>query len=134
MKQNRQRSRRKDRKGLLTLVLLVAVFGGIAFLVASPPGSHPVTQNQGTLGEDVFFGSVVNVPFTGKTTGTVKADTNCKPVEQGLTSCVAIIIASDGTELHFSYTHDMSKQECLAAGNQVTIALLDDETVKVVRG
>jgi hypothetical protein len=125
---------RRNRNGVLAFVLLVAVFGGIAFLVASPPASHSVTQNQRTLAEDAFYGSIVNVPFTGTTTGTVKADTNCKPVEQGLTNCVALITANDGTELHFSYTHDMSKQECLAAGDHARIALLDNGTVKVIRG
>jgi len=132
MRENR-RSRKKDRTGLLGLVILVAVFAGIAFLVASPPmPSH--SNVQPARGEDAFYGRIDNVPLRGQTTGVVKADTNCKPVERGLTNCIGIIVAADGTELHFDYSHDMSKQACLSAGDQVTITLLSDGTVKVVRG
>jgi len=145
MNKNR-RTTKKDRSGLLALLLLVAVFGGIAFIVASPPASHSGIQDQGstlaqrsqsggsrTQTEDAFFGSIENVRFTGQTDGLVKADTNCKPVENGLTNCIAIITGADGTELHFNYTHDMSNQACLGPGDQVTITLLNNGTVKVLR-
>lgn len=143
MKQNR-RGRKKHPTGLLAFLLLIAVFVGIAFLVASPPASHSSVQTarfndqsqsirSPTQAEDAFFGSVLNVLFTDSTTGLVKADTNCKPVEDGLTNCTAII-AADGAELHFNYSHDMSKQECLGSGDQVAITLLANGTVKVVRG
>jgi hypothetical protein len=131
LKQHR-RIKKKDYTGLLGLLILVVVLGGLAFLIASPAGSH--TGVQTALAEDAFYGSITNVPFTGQTTGIVKADTNCKPVANGLTNCIGIINADDGTELHFNYSHDMSKQACLAAGNQVTITLLSNGTVKVVRG
>jgi len=113
---------KNDHAGLLALVLLIAVFGGVAFLVASPPASHSGSQAQAstaTLGqrsqtgsartqvEDSFFGSIVNVPFRDDAKGTVKADTNCKAVEKGLTNCTAIIAGADGTELHFNYSHDI---------------------------
>jgi len=131
LKQNR-RIKKKDHSGLLGLLILVVVFAGIAFLVASPPsGSH--TNVKATAAEDAFYGSVTNIPFKGQADGIVRADTNCKPVENGLTNCIAIIDAG-GTELHFNYSHDMSKQACLAAGDHVTITLLADETVKLVRG
>ena len=78
--------------------------------------------------------NITNVSFRGQTTGTVKADTNCKPVQNGLTNCIAIIDAANGTELHFNYSHDMSGQACLAQGDRVTITPLSDGTVKLVRG
>lgn len=131
LRQNR-RVKRKDHTGLLALLILAVVFGGLAFLIASPSGSHTGTQT--TRGEDAFYGSITNVPFKSQTTGTIKADTNCKPVENGLTNCIAIVNAADGTELHFSYSHDMSKQQCLAAGDRVTLTLLSNGTVEVVRG
>jgi hypothetical protein len=131
LKQNK-RIKKKDHAGLLALLVFVVVFGGIAFLIASPPGSH--TGAQAAPGEDAFYGGIANVPFNGQTTGTIKADTNCKPVENGLTNCIAIVNAADGTELHFNYSHDMSKQQCLAAGDHVTITLLRNGTVKLVRG
>lgn len=127
-----RRNRKTKHSGLLVLLVLVAVFAGVAFLVASPPASHPNAQLAPV--EDAFYGSVVNAPFRGEMTGVVEADTNCKPVENGLTNCVAIMTATSGAELHFNYTHDMSKQPCLAAGDQVTMMLLNDGTVKVVRG
>jgi len=135
MKQNR-RAKKKDHSGLLGIVILVLVFVGIASLVTSPP-SGSRTGAKPALGEDAFYGSITNVPFKGQTDGVVKADTNCKPVENGLTNCIAIIDAG-GTELHFDYKHrmDMSSegQACLASGDDVTIMLLSDGTVKVVRG
>jgi len=135
MKQNR-RVKKKDRSGLLGIIILVLVFAGIAFLVTSPPSSSQ-TGGKPAQGEDAFYGSITNVPFKGQTDGVVKADTNCKPVENGLTNCIAIIDAG-GTELHFDYKHrmDMSSegQACLASGDHVTITLLSDGTVKVVRG
>jgi len=131
MRQNR-RGRKGRLSGLLALVVLVVVFAGVAFLVASPPNSHSGAQP--TRSEDAFFGSIDNVPFSGQTAGVVRADTNCKPVQNGLTNCIGIITAADGTELHFNYTHDMSNQACLAAGDHVTVMLLNDGTVKVVRG
>jgi len=105
---------------------------GVAFLVASPSTSHPGVQPSPI--EDAFYGRIVNVQFRSETTGVVKADTNCKPVENGLTNCIGIITAADGTELRFNYSHDMSRQPCLAPGDRVTIMTLDDGTVKVVRG
>ena len=140
---NRSRTKRNDHSGALALVLLLAVFGGIAFLVSSPMPSHSGAQSavnsasqnsQSVPAEDAFFGSIVNAHFTGAAKGIVKADTNCKPVEHGLTNCIAIITGSDGTELHFNYSHDMSNQACLATGDHVTIQLLGDGDVKVVRG
>jgi len=134
MKQNR-RGKKKDHSGLLGLLILVVVFAGIAFLVASPPSSSH-TSVKPTGGEDAFYGSITNVPFKGPTDGVVKADTNCKPVENGLTNCIAIIDAG-GTELHFNYKHrmDMSSegQACLASGDHVTITLLNDGTIKLIR-
>lgn len=132
MKLKQRRRIKKDHTGLVGLLILLVVLGGLAFLIASPQGSH--TGAQAARGEDAFYGSITNVPFRGQTTGIVKADTNCKPVANGLTNCIGIINAEDGTELHFNYSHDMSGQACLAAGNQVTITLLSDGTVKVVRG
>lgn len=139
MRQKGRRQKKNGHSGLLALTILVVVFAGIAFLVASPPTSHSGAQSTASVaqparGEDAFYGNVGNVPFTGQTTGVVKADTNCKPVQNGLTNCVGIIIAADGTELHFDYTHDMSNQACLAAGDRVVIMLLGDGTVKVARG
>ena len=140
MRQDKRRQHKKNsRSGLLALIILVAVFVGLAFLVASPPSTHSAVQStapagQPTRGEDAFYGSIDNVPFAGPATGVVKADTNCKPVEKGLTNCIGIITAADGAELHFNYTHDMSTQACLTAGDHVTIMLLSDGTVKVVRG
>jgi len=131
MKQNR-RGRKGRHSGLLALVVLIVVFAGVAFLVASPPTSHSGAQS--ARSEDAFYGSIDNVPFSGQTAGVVTADTNCKPVENGLTNCIGIISAGDGTELHFNYTHDMSKQACLTAGDHVTVMLLNDGTVKVLRG
>jgi len=76
----------------------------------------------------------MNDQLNRNTTGIVKADTNCKPVEHGLTNCIAIIAGSDGTELHFNYSHDMSGQPCLATGDHVTIELLSNGNVRVIRG
>lgn len=132
MKLKQRRRIKKDHTGLIGLLILLVVLGGLAFLIASPQGSH--TGAQAARGEDAFYGSITNVPFRGQTTGIVKADTNCKPVANGLTNCIGIINAEDGTELHFNYSHDMSGQACLAAGNQVTITLLSNGTVEVVRG
>ena len=130
-----RRVKKKSHAGLLGVIVLVVVFGVIAFLVASPPGSHAGAQT--AKGEDAFFGSVENVPFNGSTAGVVRADTNCKPVENGLTNCIAII-DSGGTELDFNYKHRMDHssegQACLAPGNNVTITVLTDGRVKVVRG
>jgi len=127
-----RRGPKKHRSGLLPFLILAAAFVGVAFLVASPSTSHPGVQPSPI--EDAFYGSIVNVEFRSETTGVVKADTNCKPVENGLTNCIGIITAADGTELRFNYSHDMSKQPCLAPGDRVTIMTLDDGTVKVVRG
>jgi len=126
----------------LAFLLLLAILGGIAFLVSSPAPLHSnvqpsVPSNDGSRlvsTEDAFFGSIVETQLTGSTKGVVKADTNCKPVEHGLTNCIAIITGSDGTELHFNYTHDMSGQPCLAAGDHVRIESLGDGNVKVIRG
>jgi len=124
------RREKRNRVGLLALALLAFVFAVIAFLVASPPmPSHSGVQSA----EDAFYGTITNVSFKGSIHGVVEADTNCKPVENGLTNCIAIIDASDGTELHFNYSHDMSKQSCLALGDHVTLSLLSNETVKIVR-
>jgi len=131
MRQDR-RGPKKSRSGLLAFLILAAVFVGVAFLVASPSTSHPGVQP--TPVEDAFYGSIVNVRLGGETTGVVKADTNCKPVENGLTNCIGIITAADGAEVRFNYTHDMSKQPCLAPGDQVTIIALNDGTFKVLRG
>jgi len=130
---------KRSHSGLYGLVILVAVFAWLAFLVTSPPASHPAVQSTGAalqVGQDAFYGSIADLPSGHKDQiqGTVKADTNCKPVESGLTNCIGIITAADGTELHFNYTHDMSKQACLSPGDQVTIMLLNDGTVKVLRG
>jgi len=142
-----KRDKQKDHAGLLALVLLLVVFAGIAFLVASPMPLHSGaersiaassqrSQSDSSLNqiEDAFYGSMVNVSFTGQTRGTVKADTNCKPVQNGLTNCIAIITGADGKELDFNYSHDMSTQSCLASGDLVTIVLLSDGTVKIIRG
>ncbi len=126
------RQRRKDHGGLLALAVLVVIFAGFAFLVASP-ASHN-TDVQPTQTEDVFYGRIENLNFQGQTTGVVKADTNCKSVQNGLTNCIGIIRAADGTELHFNYTHNMMGQACLSPGDRVSIMLLSDGTVKVVRG
>jgi len=140
MRQDKRRLKKKNsHSGVLALTILVVVFVGLAFLVASPPSTHSAVQSiapagQPTPGEDAFYGSIDDPPFAGQTTGVVKADTNCKPVEKGLTNCIGIITAADGAELHFNYTHDMSTQPCLTAGDQVTVMLLSDGTVKVVRG
>jgi len=135
MRQHR-RTKKRDHRGLLGLLILIVVFAGIAFLVASPPSSSH-TSVKPTGGEDAFYGSITNVPLKGPTDGVVRADTNCKPVENGLTNCIAIIDAH-GTELHFNYKHmmDMSSegQACLASGDQVTMALQSDGTVKLIRG
>lgn len=122
---------RKDHSGLLAFVVLVMIVGSVVFLVASPSGSHTGVAVQG---EDAFYGRIENVPFQGQTTGTVKADTNCKTTDTGLTNCIGIILASDRTELHFNYTHDMSRQACLTAGDSVSITLLNNGNAKVVRG
>lgn len=127
----KQKKRSKNRGGFLGLVVLLAIFVGIAFLIATPPGSHPTPQ--ATVIEDAFYGTIRNVSVKDVTSGVVKADTNCKPVQNGLTNCIGIIIAADGTELHFNYTHDMSKQACLATGDSVTIIRLNDGTFKILR-
>ena len=134
-----KRTARKGHSGLLALVVLVAVFGGIAFLVASPMSSHSGVPSgsqdpKSVLAEDAFYGSIVNTQFTESMRGIVKADTNCKPVERGLTNCIAIIMGPDQTEFHFNYSHNMSNQSCLAAGDHVTIELLGDGNVEVIRG
>ena len=144
--------RKESRTGFLGLVVLVVLFVGIAFLIATPPSSHTASQKtkyesavrattspsfsekQTLRAEDAFYGSITNISFGGQTTGVVEADTNCKSVPNGLTNCLAIIRATDGSEIDFNYSHDMSKQPCLAAGNQVTITLLNDGTVKIIRG
>lgn len=131
LKQSR-RIKKKDHGGLLGLVILVVVFAWFAFLIVSPSGSH--TGVQSARVEDAFYGNIINVSFKAQTTGTVKADTNCKPVQNGLTNCIAIIDAANGTELHFNYSHDMSGQACLAQGDRVMITPLSDGTVKLVRG
>lgn len=127
-----KRVKKKDHSGLLALVVLVAIFAGVAFLVASP-AQHTAVQPQ-TQSEDAFYGTIENARLQAQTTGTVKADTNCKPVQNGLTNCIGIIMASDGTELHFNYTHNMMGQACLSSGDRVTIIPQSDGTVKVVRG
>lgn len=129
--ETKQKRRSKNLGGLLGLIVLLAIFVGIAFLIATPPGSH--TTPQGTVIEDAFYGTIGNVSLKDATRGVVKADTNCKPVQNGLTNCIGIIIAADGTELHFNYTHDMSKQACLTAGDGITIIRLNDGTFKVIR-
>jgi hypothetical protein len=129
--ETKQKKRSKSRRGSLGLVFLIVAFVGIAFLIASPPGSH--TSPQATGNEDAFYGTMGNVFLKDVTSGVVKADTNCKPVQNGLTNCIGIIDAADGTELHFNYSHDMSKQACLAAGNNITIIPLSDGTVKIIR-
>jgi len=140
---NRRRTAKKGHGGILAFLLLLAIFGGIAFLVSSPMPLHSDVQpsvpstndgSQPVSTGDAFFGSIVNAHLAGSTGGIVQADTNCKPVEHGLTNCIAIITGSDGTELHFNYTHDMSNQACLAAGDHVTIELLGDGNVEVIRG
>jgi len=150
MRQKRK-SAKKGHSGLFALIILVMVFAWLAFVVTSPPASHSPAQSTGTVrspvestgttiqpvqGQDAFYGSIADLPASHKqeTTGIVKADTNCKPVENGLTNCIGIITAADGRELHFNYTHDMSRQECLSPGDRVTIIVLSDATVKVVRG
>jgi len=132
MKQNK-RGGWKNNSGLLGLVILVVVSVEFAFLVA-PPQTSSHSAVQPSRGEDAFYGNITNFPFRGQTTGVVKADTNCKPVENGLTNCIGIITAADGTEIHFNYTHDMSKQSCLTAEDRVTITLVNGGIVKVVRG
>ncbi len=124
--------KKKDHSGLLALAVLVVIFAGLAFLVASP-ATHTTVQ-QPSQAEDAFYGMIENVKFQGQTTGTVKADTNCKPVQNGLTNCIGIIIAADGTELHFNYTHNMMGQACLSPGDHITVQLLSNGAVKVVRG
>lgn len=128
----RERKRdKRDHSGLFAFVVLFLIVVGVAFFVASPAPSHnslPPAQ-----GEDVFYGTIENLPFQGQTEGTVQADTNCKPVN-GLTNCIGIIITTSGTELHFNYTHDMTKQACLSAGDFVTITQESSGNVKVVRG
>jgi len=132
-----RRSRKKRHTGLFGFIVLIAVFAGIAFLIASPPTSHSsvqATRSVGSVqGEDAFYGTIKEGPLKAQTTGVVKADTNCKTVEKGLTNCIGIITAADGTELRFNYTHDMSAQACLASGDRVTIIPLNDGTVKVLR-
>lgn len=115
----------------MALAVLIVIFAGFAFLVASPA---PHTGIQPQQNEDAFYGTIENARLPGQTAGVVKADTNCKPVQNGLTNCIGIIIAADGTELHFNYTHNMMGQACLSPGDHVTILLLGDGTVKVVRG
>lgn len=128
----RERKRsKKDHSGLLAFVVLVFIVAGVALLVASPALSH--TGTPPSQGEDAFYGTIENLPFQGHTTGKVKADTNCKPIN-GLTNCIGIIITTSGTELHFNYTHGMTKQACLSAGDSVTITLQSNGNVKVVRG
>lgn len=127
----RKRNHKKDHGTLLAFIVFVLITAGVVFLVASPSSPHTGVATQS---EDAFYGRIENVPFQGQTTGTVKADTNCKTTETGLTNCIGVILAFDGTELHFNYTHDMSNQACLTAGDSVTIALLNSGTVKVVRG
>jgi len=107
------------------------VFAGIAFLITSPPASH--TTSQATGKEDAFYGTIRNVSLKDVARGVVKADTNCKPVENGLTNCIGIIDLADGNQLHFNYSHDMSKQACLAAGDNVTIIPLSNGTFKITR-
>lgn len=140
MRQKRKATK-KGHPGLYALIILVVVFAWLAFLVTSPPASHPTAQSSRTAtqsapAQDAFYGSIVDLPLGHRNLikGTVKADTNCKPVENGLTNCIGIITTADGTELHFNYTHDMSAQECLSPGDRVTIILLSDRTVKVIRG
>jgi hypothetical protein len=130
------RIKKRDHTGLLGLLILVVVSAGIAFLIASPPsGTHASVKPAG--GQGVFYGSITNVPFKGQMDGIVRADTNCKPVENGQTNCIAIIDAG-GTELHFNYKHlmDMGNagQACLASGDHVTMTLQSDGTVKLIRG
>jgi hypothetical protein len=132
MRQDKRRVKKDNHSGVFALIILVVVFVGFVFFVASPPTTH--SAGQPTRGEDAFYGSIDNVPFAGSATGVVKADTNCKPVEKGLTNCIGIITVADGAELHFNYTHDMSTQACLTAGDRVTVMLLSNGTVKVVRG
>jgi hypothetical protein len=133
MVQLRKRKQAKnDHSVLVAVIVLGVIFTGLALLIASP--SNPTQAGQPALGEDAFYGIIQNVRFVGKTTGIVKADTNCKLVEKGLTNCIGIITASDGRELDFNYKHDMSRQECLATGDKVTIVLLENGTVKVLRG
>lgn len=126
----RKRSKR-DHSGLLAFVVLVLIVAGVVLLMASPAPSH--SSAPPSQAGDAFYGTIENVPFQGRTTGAVKADTNCKPVN-GLTNCIGIIITTSGTELHFNYTHDMTKQACLSAGDSVTITLQSNGNVKVVRG
>jgi hypothetical protein len=140
MRQKRKATK-KGHSGLYGLIILVVAFAWLAFLVTSPSSSHPTIQStrttsQSAQGQDVFYGSIADLPLGHKDQlqGTVKADTNCKPVKNGLTNCIGIITAADGTELHFNYTHDMSTQECLSPGDRVTIIVLSDRTVKVIRG
>ena len=131
MAETKQKKRGKNHQGFLRLVVLIVALVGIAFLITSPPGSHTATQSTGN--EDAFYGKITNASVRDATNGVVKADTNCKPVENGLTNCIGIIDAADGTELHFNYSHDMSKQACLATGNNVTIIPLSDGTFKIIR-
>lgn len=128
----KRKQAKNNHSDFVAIIVLVIVFIGVALLIASP--SNPAHGGQPPQGEDAFYGKIENVPLRGQTAGIVKADTNCKTTDTGLTNCIGIIQASDGTELHFNYTHDMSKQACLTAGDAVRIALLSNGTTKVVRG
>ena len=112
------RRRRRERIGYVVMALLAAVIIGVLYL----------TANTG----DQFVGELLRGSLQGRLEGTVQADTNCRSTARGLTTCTAIITTRDGQRLDFKYTHDMSKEGCLRAGDRVYIER-DGGAVKVTR-
>lgn len=112
----KRRAEKKSNDGIifgLGFSLLFSLI--IALIVLSPP---PQTLNSG---QDYFYGKLLEGQLASTISGTVQADTNCKPAPKGFTNCVAIIQADDGRMLRFNYEHDMSLQSCLASGERVIV-------------
>lgn len=116
----RRRVKKKSNDGIifgLGFTLLFSLI--IALIVLSPP---PQTLNDG---RDYFYGRLLEGQLTSSISGTVLADTNCKPAPNGLTNCIAIIRADDGRTLRFNYEHDMMTQSCLDSGERVIVEYVE---------
>jgi len=115
--------RGKSGKGDRTLAYLV-----LAFIAVIAVGVSFTVFGGTEVRGDVFEGTIINTDREGETMGVVLADTDCRQTGGPMIlTCTAIIQEESGQEVHFKYTHDMSKQPCLSAGEDVRISAEDDQ-------